>query len=69
MGCKLYFLLYLCIFYDAVISFLRSAWTDNPEEREKRARGEIEEKPEEEDQLYLVNKARYINLLLMARVR
>jgi len=36
----------------------RSAWTDNPEEREKRARGEIEEKPEEDDQLYLVNKAR-----------
>merc|ERR1719474_266173 len=37
----------------------RSAWTDTPEEREKRARGEIEEKvDEQEEKEYLINKSR-----------
>lgn len=36
----------------------RSAWTDSPEAREKRARGEIEEVEEEDSKEYLINKAR-----------
>ena len=36
----------------------RSAWTDSPEEREKRARGEIQEKEEEESVELIINRQR-----------
>jgi len=36
----------------------RSAWTDTPEQRAKRARGEIQEQDETETTDYLINKAR-----------